>query len=234
MKMLLKPWEELPSSMKNDEVKKYYDILSKNRLKLILKRLFDIVMSLFLIILLSPVLLIVSIWIKLDSEGPVFYRQERVTQYGKNFRIFKFRTMVVNADQIGSLVTTQNDSRITKVGNKIRKCRLDEIPQLFNILTGDMSFVGTRPEVRKYVDFYTDEMQATFLLPAGVTSLASINFKDEENMIDLYIDEKKTIDKIYIDKILPAKMIYNLEYLKNFSFLLDFKICILTVKEVTS
>lgn len=234
MKMLLKPWEELPSSMKNDEVKKYYDILSKNRLKLILKRLFDIVMSLFLIILLSPVLLIVSIWIKLDSEGPVFYRQERVTQYGKIFRIFKFRTMVVNADQIGSLVTTQNDSRITKVGNKIRKCRLDEIPQLFNILTGDMSFVGTRPEVRKYVDFYTDEMQATFLLPAGVTSLASINFKDEENMIDLYIDEKKTIDKIYIDKILPAKMIYNLEYLKNFSFLLDFKICILTVKEVTS
>ena len=146
--MLLKKWEDIPEFMKNDEVKRYYDILKNKTISLILKRLFDIIMSLILIIILSPVLLILSIMIKLDSEGPVFYRQERVTQYGRIFRIFKFRTMVTNADKIGALVTTQNDSRITRIGNKIRKCRLDEIPQLFNILLGDMSFVGTRPEVQ--------------------------------------------------------------------------------------
>ena len=194
MWMLLKKWEDIPEFMRNDEVKKYYDILNTKRFSLLLKRFFDIVMSFILVILLSPVFIILSVWIKLDSEGPVFYRQERITQYGRTFRIFKFRTMVSNADKIGSLVTTQNDSRITKVGEKIRKCRLDEIPQLFNILLGDMSFVGTRPEVKKYVDAYSDEMKATLLLPAGVTSLASINYRDEDEIISSYVDENHTVD----------------------------------------
>lgn len=230
--MLLKKWDDLPECMKNNEVKKYYNILSKKKGQLVLKRLFDICLSLILIIILSPVILIISIWIKLDSKGPVFYRQERITQYGKVFRIFKFRTMVANADQIGSLVTTSNDSRITKFGNKIRKCRLDEVPQLFNILTGDMSFVGTRPEVKKYVDQYTDEMYATLLLPAGVTSLASIEFKDEDEIISQYIDENHTTDEVYINKVLPNKMKYNLEALTSFYFIKDLSVMINTVMKV--
>lgn len=227
--MYLKKWEDIPDFMKNDEVRKYYDILRKKRFSLMLKRLFDITMSLLLIIILSPVLVILSIWIKIDSKGPVFYRQERITQYGKVFRIFKFRTMVVNADQIGSLVTTQNDSRITKVGEKIRKCRLDEIPQLFNIFIGDMSFVGTRPEVKKYVDAYSDEMKATLLLPAGVTSLASINYRDEDEIISKYTDSKHTIDEVYIEKVLPEKMKFNLDYLGRFQIGKDLILCVKTV-----
>lgn len=227
--MFLKKWEELPEFMKNDDVKKYYEILDHKRLSLFLKRFFDIIMSFLLCIILSPVLLIIAIWIKIDSPGPVFYRQERVTQYGRIFRIFKFRTMVVNADQIGSLVTTKNDSRITRVGEKIRKCRLDEIPQLFNILTGDMSFVGTRPEVKKYVDQYSNEMKATLLLPAGVTSLASINYKDEDEIISRFVDENHTIDQVYVNKVLPDKMKYNLEYLNCFSMGKDIGLCVKTV-----
>ena len=137
--------------------------------------------------------------------------------------------MVSNADKIGALVTTQNDSRITKVGEKIRKCRLDEIPQLFNILLGDMSFVGTRPEVQKYVDAYSDEMKATLLLPAGVTSLASINYRDEDEIISSYVDEKHTVDEVYIERVLPEKMKYNLEYLKKFDVGKDMYLCVKTV-----
>ena len=164
-----------------------------------------------------------------DSQGPVFYRQERVTQYGKIFRIFKFRTMISNADQIGALVTTQNDTRITKVGEKIRKCRLDEIPQLINILIGDMSFVGTRPEVRKYVDAYTDEMKATLLLPAGVTSSASISYRDEDEVISKYVDNKHSIDDVYIEKILPEKMKYNLNYFYKYTLAKDLILCVKTI-----
>ncbi len=227
--MYLKNWSDIPEFMKNDEVKKYYDILSKKKYSLILKRVFDIIMSLVLIILLLPVLVVVAIWIKYDSKGPVFYRQERITQYGKVFRIFKFRTMVTNADKIGSLVTTQNDSRITNVGNKIRKCRLDEIPQLFNVLIGDMSFVGTRPEVKKYVDAYTNEMLATLLLPAGVTSLASINYKDEDEIIKKGTDQGKTVDETYLEDVLPNKMKFNLEYIKKFNVVKDVKLCVKTI-----
>ena len=227
--MLLRKWGDIPAFMKNDEVKKYYDILNKKRLSLLIKRIFDIVMSLILLIILSPLFLVIAIWIKFDSEGPVFYRQERITQYGKKFKIFKFRTMVSNADKIGALVTTQNDSRITKVGNRIRKCRLDEIPQLINILIGDMSFVGTRPEVKKYVDAYSDEMKATLLLPAGVTSLASINYRDEDEIISSYVDEKHTVDEVYIEKVLPEKMKYNLEYLISFKARKDLILCVKTV-----
>lgn len=227
--MYLKKWEDIPEFMRNDDVKRYYDILNKKKGQLIIKRMFDIIMSFFMLILLSPVFLILAIWIKVDSQGPVFYRQERITQYGRVFRIFKFRTMVSNADQIGSLVTTQNDSRITKVGEKIRKCRLDEIPQLINILIGDMSFVGTRPEVKKYVDAYSDEMKATLLLPAGVTSLASINYRDEDEILEKKTSQGKNIDEAYIEDVLPEKMKFNLEYLHNFNIAKDVSLCVKTV-----
>ena len=227
--MLLRKWKDIPEFMKNEEVRKYYDILNKKRFSLILKRFFDIVMSMILLLILSPIFLVLAIWIKIDSQGPVFYRQERVTQYGKIFRIFKFRTMISNADQIGALVTTQNDTRITKVGEKIRKCRLDEIPQLINILIGDMSFVGTRPEVRKYVDAYTDEMKATLLLPAGVTSSASISYRDEDEVISKYVDNKHSIDDVYIEKILPEKMIYNLNYFYKYTLAKDLILCVKTI-----
>lgn len=213
--MLVKEWNELPEYMQVEEVRPYYEILRKKKGQLILKRIFDICASLVLIVLLSPIIIFFSIWIKLDSKGPVFYRQERITQYGKVFRIFKFRTMVNNADKIGNLVTSKNDSRITKVGEKIRKYRIDEIPQLFNVLIGDMSFVGTRPEVKKYVDQYTPEMYATLLLPAGITSESSIRYKDEDKLLDIATD----IDKVYVEKILVDKMKFNLESINNYSFL---------------
>lgn len=211
---MLKNWNELPEYMRTDEVRPYYDLLQKKRLSLFLKRVFDIVVSLIMIILCSPILLIISILIVKDSKGGVFYRQERVTQYGRVFRIFKFRTMVQNADQIGTQVTVSNDSRITKIGNKLRNCRLDELPQLFNIFLGDMTFVGTRPESVHYVKSYTNEMYATLLLPAGVTSEASIQYKDEADLLDQADD----VDSVYINEVLPEKMKYNLNSIKEFSF----------------
>ena len=225
---MLKKYDNLPEKFKNKEVKKYYEILSKKRIYLVFKRIFDLIGAIILLVLLSPVFLILAILIKLDSKGPVFYRQERITKYGKTFRIFKFRTMVTDADKKGNLLTSKNDSRITKVGAKIRNSRLDEIPQLLNIITGDMSFVGTRPEVKKYVDKYTDKMYATLLLPAGVTSKTSINFKDEAKILEKYSD-KMDEDSIYIKKILPEKMKYNLEYIEKISFIEDLKTCIKTV-----
>ena len=225
---MLKKYDNLPKELKNKEVKKYYEILSKKRTYLVFKRIFDLIGAIILLVLLSPVFLILAILIKLDSKGPVFYRQERITKYGKTFRIFKFRTMVTDADKKGNLLTSKNDSRITRVGAKIRNSRLDEIPQLLNIITGDMSFVGTRPEVKKYVDKYTDEMYATLLLPAGVTSKASINYKDEAKILEKYSD-KMDEDAIYIKKVLPEKMKYNLEYIEKISFIEDLKTCIKTV-----
>ena len=223
--MILKKWEQLPESLQKDEIKPYYDILKKKRLSLFFKRLFDIVVSALMLIILSPVFLILAIAIKLDSKGPVFYRQKRITQYGKEFRIFKFRTMVQNADKIGSLVTVGSDSRITQVGKLIRKCRLDEICQLIDVLRGTMTFVGTRPEVKKYVDAYTPEMMATLLLPAGVTSLASIMYKDEDELLKGAED----VDKTYIELCLPGKMKYNLKAIEKFSFFGDIKIMFMTV-----
>lgn len=211
---MLKNWNELPEYMRTDEIRPYYDLLQKKRLSLFLKRVFDIVVSLIMIILCSPILLIISILIVKDSKGGVFYRQERVTQYGRVFRIFKFRTMVQNADQIGTQVTVSNDSRITKIGSKLRNCRLDELPQLFNIFLGDMTFVGTRPESVHYVKSYTNEMYATLLLPAGVTSEASIQYKDEADLLDQADD----VDSVYINEVLPEKMKYNLNSIKEFSF----------------
>ena len=212
---MLKNWNELPEYMRTDEVRPYYDLLQKKKISLFFKRVFDIVVSLIMIILCSPILLVISILIVKDSKGGVFYRQERVTQYGRVFRIFKFRTMVQNADQIGTQVTVSNDSRITKIGSKLRNCRLDELPQLFNIFLGDMTFVGTRPESIHYVKSYTNEMYATLLLPAGVTSEASIQYKDEADLLDQADD----VDSVYINEVLPEKMKYNLNSIKEFSFL---------------
>lgn len=211
---MLKNWNKLPEYMRTDEVRPYYDLLQRKKLSLFFKRVFDIVVSLIMIILCSPILLIISILIVKDSKGGVFYRQERVTQYGRVFRIFKFRTMVQNADQIGTQVTVSNDSRITKIGSKLRNCRLDELPQLFNIFLGDMTFVGTRPESVHYVKSYTNEMYATLLLPAGVTSEASIEYKDEADLLDKADD----VDSVYINEVLPEKMKYNLNSIKEFSF----------------
>ncbi len=227
--MILQKYEELPQTMKNDKVKEYYDILYKKRINLVIKRCFDIIFSILLLILISPILLIMAILIKIDSRGPVFYRQERVTTNGKIFRIFKFRTMVQNADKMGTLVTVANDNRITRMGKLIRKTRLDELPQVINVFLGDMSFVGTRPEVKKYVDCYTDEMKATLLMPAGVTSIASIKYKDEDKILDNAVKEGKNIDLAYVEDVLPEKMKYNLEYINKFSFFYDVKVCIDTV-----
>ena len=215
--MILKKWEELPESLQNDAVRPYYDLLAKRRGSLLLKRCFDIVVSALMLLVLSPVFLVLAIAIKLDSPGPVFYRQVRVTQYGKEFRIFKFRSMVSDADKRGSLVTVSGASRITRVGHVIRNCRLDELCQLIDIFRGTMTFVGTRPEVPKYVAAYTPEMMATLLLPAGVTSEASILYKDEAELLDAADD----VDAVYIRDVLPGKMKYNLDALKNFSFFSD-------------
>lgn len=225
-------YNQLPPEFKSEVVKKYYDHLVKKRGQLVAKRCFDLIFSIVLLLLLSPLFLILSIWIKLDSKGPVFYRQERLTQYGKRFKIFKFRTMVADADKVGGLVTLGNDSRITKVGQFIRDYRLDEIPQLINVLLGDMSFVGVRPEVEKYTSEYTTEMKATLLLPAGITSPASIVYKDEAEVISEWMVRGLSSDQAYLEKVLPEKMIYNLKYLEEFSFFNDLKIMVQTAVKV--
>lgn len=213
-------------------IKKYREEINKRKISLFLKLFLDKILALILLIPLSPIILAIAIWIKLDSEGPVFYRQERITTYGRPFRIFKFRTMVKDADKLGAAVTEHNDPRISRAGDKLRKVRLDELPQLFNVLLGDMSFVGVRPEVAKYVNRYTDEMNATLLLPAGITSPASIEYKDEDEVIEKFKGTGRSIDDIYIEEVLPDKMKYNLEYIKNFSIINDIKIMIQTALAV--
>lgn len=220
----MKKWDDLPQKFQNNAVKEYYDILKKRGASLVIKRIFDIIIALIITVIALPFMLIIAVWIKLDSKGPVFFRQRRVTTYGRIFRIFKFRTMVTDAEKRGTQVTVKGDSRVTRAGRFLRKCRLDELPQLFNVLCGDMSFVGTRPEVERYVDRYTDEMNATLLMPAGITSLASIKFKDEERLLDGANDP----DEVYVNTVLPQKMIYNLEYIRKFNFFYDIKLMFMT------
>lgn len=222
--MMLKKWEELPDEMQTEAVRKYYDLLKKRQVGLFFKRLFDLVVSAIMLIVFSPIFLILTIAIKIDSKGPVFYRQVRVTQYNRPFRIFKFRTMVQDADK-GLGVTVSGDARITRVGRLIRNCRLDELSQLIDVFRGTMTFVGTRPESLKYVEAYTPEMMATLLLPAGVTSLASIYYKDEAELLNVADD----VDRVYIEEILPAKMQYNLKAIEDFSFFGDIKTMFMTV-----
>lgn len=226
---MLKAFEKLPKEFQNEEVKKYYDILKKKYSSIILKRIMDIILSIILIILLIIPMLVIAFIIKISAtKGPVFYRQERVTRYGKRFMILKFRTMIVGSDQCGELLTKEGDERVTLIGRALRKYRLDELPQIFHVLTGKMSIVGTRPEVPKYVDRYDPVFYSTLLLPAGITSFASIKYKDEDKLLK----EGEDVDKIYMSRILPDKMRYNLKYLQRFGFRRDLSLMIKTVKEV--
>lgn len=225
---MLRKWEQLPKHMQTDEVRYYYDILAHKRLSLFFKRVFDIFVALILLILLAIPMIIIAICIKLDSKGQVFYRQERVTTYGKKFKIHKFRTMVNNADKIGSAVTVSQDARITKMGAKLRDLRLDELPQVIDVLEGNMSFVGTRPEAIKYVRKYTKEMWATLLLPAGITSEASIRYKDEAELLK----DVQDVDQVYMEEVLPEKMKFNLKSIEEFSFFGDIATMFRTVLAV--
>jgi lipopolysaccharide/colanic/teichoic acid biosynthesis glycosyltransferase len=224
----LKKWEDLPECMQKEAIKPYYAVLARRETSLALKRFFDWTISLILLVILIPLFIVIAVAVKRDSAGKVFYSQVRVTTYGRKYRILKFRTMVENAENKGPQITANLDARITRAGKFLRKYRLDELPQLLNILMGDMAFVGTRPEAPKYVQHYTDEMWATLLLPAGVTSKASIMFRDESEMLTGEIDVEET----YIRKILPIKMKYNLEALKSFNLFSDIVLILQTVLSV--
>ena len=225
---MLKQWEDLPDFMRVDEVRPYWEILNKKRGQLFLKRVFDLIVAFVLLILLAVPMAIIAVWIKIDSPGTVFYRQERVTTYGRRFFIHKFRTMVSNADKIGTTVTVGNDSRITRAGAKLRGCRLDEIPQVIDVITGSMSFVGTRPEAVKYVERYKPEYNATLLMPAGITSEASIRYKDEDKLLNAADD----VDRVYVEQVLPEKMKWNLESIRRFKFLREILTMFRTVAAV--
>lgn len=220
-------WEKLPSHMQTPQVLEYYSALRGKRLSLVLKRIMDIILSLILIVVLLIPMIIISIVVKFTSKGPVIFKQIRITTGAREFKILKFRTMITNQDKNSSQVTVSNDRRITKCGAFLRKYRLDELPQLFNVFIGQMSFVGTRPEVPKYVKAYTPEMYATLLMPAGITSLASITYKDENEFLT-----SSNPDDDYINILLPKKMQLNLEYIKKFSVLFDIKIMIKTITGV--
>ena len=226
--MRIRAWDSLPAFMRCREVKPYYELLKHRQASLACKRAFDVAVASVLLVLCAVPMLVIAILIKADSPGPVFFRQERVTMYGRVFRIHKFRTMVEDADKTGSAVTISGDSRITRMGARLRKRRLDELPQLIDVLTGDMSFVGTRPESLHYVKQYKPSYYATLLLPAGITSEASIRFKDEDKLLSAADD----VDRVYVEQILPEKMKWNLYSLKRFSLLRDFFTMVRTVAAV--
>lgn len=221
----MKEWDEIPAFMRIPEVRPYYDALRRKRGQLFVKRIFDLTAASFLLLVLAVPMLVIAAWIKFDSAGPVLFRQVRVTSYGRKFRIHKFRTMVEDAQQNGSGVTVSGDSRITGVGKKLRHARLDELPQLFDVLRGDMSFVGTRPESVGYVKRYRPEYFATLLMPAGITSEASIRYKDE----DALLKDAEDADRVYVEKILPEKMRWNLRSIRKFGIFQDIKIMVETV-----
>ena len=223
--MLIKKWEKLPKEFQIEEVRPYYEKLRKKNFSLFWIRFFDILISFLMLLILLPFFLILSLAIVIDSRGPVFYRQERVTQYGKHFRIFKFRTMVKDADKKGTLVTVGGDARITRVGKFIRKLRLDEVSQLIDVFRGTMTFVGTRPEVSKYTKLYKNEYLATLLLPSGVTSLSSIMFKDESSLLV----GKEDPDKAYMEDVVPIKMKYNLDDINHIGLFRNIKLMFMTI-----
>lgn len=227
---MLKKWDELPDFMRVDEVKPYWEILNKKRGQIFLKRVFDYCTAFILLVILAVPMTIIAIVIKIDSNGPVFYRQERVTAYGKHFRIHKFRTMIDNAEKVGTAITVENDSRITRAGSRLRNYRLDELPQLLDVLQGKMSFVGTRPEAVKYVERYKPEYNATLLMPAGITSEASIRYKDENRLLV----EAENADKIYVEQVLPKKMEWNLNSVLQFGLVREMSTMIKTVFSMIS
>lgn len=225
---MLRRWDDLPEFMQVDEVRPYWESLNRKRGQLIIKRIFDLAFAILGLISLCIPMSVIAILIKMDSEGPVFYRQERVTRYGEHFRIHKFRTMVNNAEKIGTAVTVDGDARITKVGARLRRLRLDELPQLLDVIEGTMSFVGTRPEAVKYVEKYRPEYYATLLLPAGITSEASIRFKDEDKLLS----QSSNVEGVYMEEILPEKMKYNLHSLQIFGVFRDARTICRTVLAV--
>ena len=225
---MLRRWEKLPESMRREEIKPYYEVLRRKRGQLFLKRVGDLIIAVIMLVFLAIPMGIIAILIKTDSKGPVFFRQKRVTKYGKVFRIHKFRTMVDKAESLGTAVTVDNDVRITKVGSKLRGLRLDELPQLIDVITGDMSFVGTRPEAVKYVDRYEPEYYATLLVPAGITSEASIRYKDEDKLLS----GVEGTDEVYVTKVLPEKMKWNLKSVKEFNIFRDILTMFRTVAAV--
>ncbi len=222
-------WEELPAFMRTKEVRPYWEILYRRRYAVKAKRIFDYVAACILLVFLAAPMLCIAAVVKLDSEGPVFYRQLRVTAYGRTFRIHKFRTMTNEAEHTGPQLTVSQDPRVTKAGKVLRKYRLDELPQIFDVLHGDMSFVGARPELVKYVKQYTPQMRATLLLPAGITSEASLRYKDESELLH----GADNVDEIYVKKIMPAKMRWNLESIRRFSFWQEIRTIIRTVASVS-
>ena len=224
------PWEDLPPTLQTEEVRPYYEALSRRGLQLRLKRLLDVVGATVLFVLLGWLFVILALLIKLDSPGPVFFRQRRVTQFGREFRIVKFRTMTHRPAASGDQITRGDDPRITRVGAVLRRYRLDEISQLIDILRGTMSFVGTRPEVPDYVRQYTPQMWATLLLPAGVTSTASIEFKDEAQILAAAPPGQDA----YVTQVLPAKMRLNLRDVRDFSIGRDLRIAFRTILAVAT
>ena len=182
-----------------------------------MKRLFDIVASGLGLLCLSPLFLILAVWIKCDTPGPVFYRQTRVGRYNRDFRLYKFRSMRIGADRQGLITVGGHDPRITRSGYFIRKYKLDEFPQLINVFIGDMSLVGPRPEVRKYVDLYTQEQMHVLDVRPGITDPASIRYRNENELLAQAADP----DKYYIETIMPDKLRINLEYVANHSFWSD-------------
>lgn len=225
---MLNRFEDLPPFLQTEAVRPYYEYLAKKRGQLLAKRFLDILLALLLILLLSPLLILSALAVKCSSRGPIFYLQERVTQYGRHFRIYKFRTMVPDAQALGGAVTVENDPRVTRVGYWLRRFRLDEFPQFFNILKGDMTFVGTRPEVPEFVDAYDDEMRATLLLPAGSVSTASVAYKKESDLLQDVSDPHQ----FYIEEILPEKMALNLSDLRQFSLAHELKILLQSLASV--
>ena len=189
---------------------------------------FDFILSLVGLVVLAPIFIVLAIWIKIDSKGPVFYKQVRVGQNGIDFGLFKFRSMVVDADKKGLITVGGRDPRITRSGYFIRKYKLDELPQLINVLVGDMSLVGPRPEVRKYVDLYTDEQQKVLSVKPGITDYASIEYVDENEILGKSSDP----EKVYIEEIMPEKIKYNMKYINNKSLFEYFKIILLTVLKI--
>lgn len=220
-------WENLPESLKTKEVRPYYDILKIRFPARLFKRAFDITASIILIILLLPPMFIIGLAVKCDSVGPAIYKGRRITRYGRPFTIYKFRTM--KHQNRGSDLTAAEDERITKLGKILRPYRLDELPQLFNVLKGEMSFVGPRPETEVFVKKYSGEMPATLLVRAGITSNASILYKNEDELLKEYLKKGVSSEEAYIKYILPEKMKLNLDYIKNFGFFSDILICIKTL-----
>lgn len=191
-------------------------------------RFFDFVLSLVGLVILAPIFIVLAVWIKIDSVGPVFYKQIRVGQNGRDFGLFKFRSMVVDADKKGLITVGGRDPRITRSGYFIRKYKLDELPQLINVLVGDMSLVGPRPEVRKYVELYDDDQNKVLSVKPGITDYASIEYMDENEILGKSTDPEKT----YIEEIMPEKIKYNMKYIKNRSLIEYFKIIFLTVLKI--